>query len=84
MPLFGLSVRLEPAFSRAIDLAVGDGLVNWIKGNRLQITSKGTASVKEILKDDSLMHDEKEFLLRIGKSITEATAEEMFRSKAAW
>jgi hypothetical protein len=84
LPLFRLTVRFEPAFSRAIDLAVGKELVSWVGGNRLQIAPKGKAWVSDILKDDLLMRDEKDFLLRIGKSITETAAEEMFSSKGAW
>jgi hypothetical protein len=84
LPLFKLSIRFEPAFSRAIDLAVGESLVEWVKGKRLKITAKGRSWVEDILKDDSLMRDEKDFLLRIGKSVTEEIAEGMFSSKGAW
>lgn len=84
LPLFGLSVRFEPAFSRAIDLAVGEGLVAWVGGNRLQITGKGKAWATDILNDESVMRDERDFLLRIGKSVTEEVAGELFRSRGAW
>jgi hypothetical protein len=84
LPLFNLTVRLEPAFSRAIDLAVGNRLVSWVGGNRLQLTAKGSAWVNDIVNDDLLMRDEKEFLLRIGKSITETAAKDMFSSKGGW
>src|ERR1019366_9944223 len=33
-PLFSFNVRFEPAFSRAIDLAVAAALVTWVGGNR--------------------------------------------------
>lgn len=84
LPLFRLNVRFEPAFSRAIDLAVGENLVEWVSGNRLNITRTGRLVVDAILKDDSLMRDEREFLLRIGKSVTEKVADDMFSAKGAW
>src|SRR5882672_4237155 len=55
LPMFGFNVRFEPAFSRAIDLAVGDQLVSWVGGNRLQISPKGKRWIVEILKDETLM-----------------------------
>jgi hypothetical protein len=84
LPLFGFNVRFEPAFSRAIDLAVGDQLVSWVGGNRLQITPKGRRWIADILKDKSLMQDERDFLSRIGKSVTEKGAEEVLGSGGSW
>lgn len=81
VPLFRLSVRFEPAFSRAIDLAVGENLAEWVGGNRLKITSKGKTWVGAIQQDHSLLLDEKQFLQGLGKSITERLAEEMFGHK---
>jgi tRNA(Ile)-lysidine synthetase-like protein len=74
-------VRFEPAFSRAIDLAVGEELVTWVGGDRLQISAKGKRWVKDILKDESLMREEREFLKKIGKTVTEKAAEQILGSK---
>ena len=76
-PLFSFQFRFEPALGRAINLAVGEKLVEWVGGDRLQITGKGERWVAEILKDESVMQEEREFLKRIGKSITEPLATEM-------
>jgi hypothetical protein len=76
-PLFSFQFRFEPALGRAINLAVGEKLVDWVGGDRLQITGKGKRWVTEILKDESVMQEEREFLKRIGKSITEPVATEM-------
>ena len=81
LPLFGFNVRFEPALSRAIDLAVAEQLVSWVGGNRLQITIKGKRWVTEILKEESLMRPERDFLAGIGKSVTETTAEQLLGSK---
>ena len=84
LPLFGFNVRFEPAFSRAIDLAAGDQLVSWVGGNRLQITAKGKRWMADILKDQFLMRDERDFLAMIGKSVTEKGAELVLGSRESW
>jgi hypothetical protein len=75
--LFSFQFRFEPALGRAINLAVGEKFIDWVDGDRLQITAKGTRWVTDILKDESVMQEEREFLKRIGKSITEPIATEM-------
>jgi hypothetical protein len=80
-PLFSFQFRFEPALGRAINLAVGEKYVEWVSGNRLQITSKGQRWVKDILKDESVMQEERDFLERIGKDITEGIAMEMITVK---
>jgi hypothetical protein len=77
LPLFSFQFRFEPALGRAINFAVGETLVEWVGGNRLQITAKGKRWITDILQDDSVMREEREFLDRIGKSITEPLATEM-------
>jgi hypothetical protein len=77
LPLFGFNVRFEPAFSRAIDLAVGEGFVEWVGGDRVQITSKGKRWASEIERDESVMREEREFFSKIGKSVTERLAASM-------
>ena len=80
-PLFSFQFRFEPALGRAVNLAVGEKYVEWVGGNRLQITAKGQRWVKDILKDESVMQEEREFLERIGKDITEGIATEMITVK---
>jgi hypothetical protein len=76
-PLFSFQFRFEPALGRAINLAVGEKLVEWVGDNRLQITVKGKRWIADITKDESVMYQEREFLKRIGKDVTEAFATEM-------
>src|ERR1039458_4263048 len=76
-PLFSFQFRFEPALGRAINLAVGEKYVEWVGGNRLQITAKGKRWAAEILKDESVMQEERDFLTRVGKDITETIATEM-------
>jgi hypothetical protein len=80
-PLFGFGIRFEPAFSRAIDLAVGAGLVAWVGGNRLQISAKGKQAVTSALKDKALMEQERVFLQTLGKSVTETIADRVLGNR---
>jgi hypothetical protein len=73
VPLFTFKVRLEPAFSRAIEFAEAQKLVEWVEGDRVQITELGRSLAKQITKHEVMM-DEVAFLKGIGKSITETEA----------
>ena len=75
--LFSFQFRFEPALGRAINLAVAEKFAEWVGENRLQITAKGKRWIGEIMKDASVMQQEREFLKRIGKDVTEAFAMEM-------
>lgn len=81
-PLFSFQFRFEPALGRAINLAVGENYVDWVGGDRIQITAKGKRWVAEILKDETVMQAERDFLTRIGKDITETIAAEMITVRA--
>jgi hypothetical protein len=73
-PLFGFKVRFEPAFSRAIDLAAAAGLVEWLGGDRVQLTASGKR-IAILLEDNShSLRPEVAFLKRIGKGLTETEA----------
>lgn len=76
-PLFSFQFRFEPALGRAINLAVGEKFVQWVGGDRLQITAKGKRWIADVMKDESVMYQEREFLNRIGKDVTEAVATEI-------
>lgn len=76
-PLFSFQFRFEPALGRAINLAVAEHLVEWAGENRLQITARGKRWLVDITKDESVMYQEREFLKRIGKDVTETFATEL-------
>ena len=78
-PLFSFQFRFEPALGRAITIAVAEKLVDWVGGTRLQMTVKGKRWVTDILGDERVMMEEREFLNRIGKNITETLATEMIK-----
>ena len=75
LPLFRFTVRFEPAFSRAIDLATGEGLVQWIGGDRIQLSAEGTKVAEKIVTESGVLQEERDFFAELGKSVTEKEAE---------
>ena len=76
-PLFGFRFRFDPILSRAIDLADGEGLVEWVNGNRIQLTPDGRHLAKAIQADKDAMTDERQFLAGLGKRLTEGRVADM-------
>jgi len=71
-------VRIEPSLNRAVDFALGEGLVKKVGGDRIELTSTGEAEVKRILKQEELFNSEREYLEQIGKKLTEKLVSELF------
>jgi hypothetical protein len=73
-PLFAFKVRFEPAFSRAVEFAEAQKLIAWIEGGRVQLTQTGKTLVEAIKRNDEILKPERDFLMRVGKSVTEPGA----------
>jgi hypothetical protein len=67
---------IEPSLNRALDLAIGEGLIS-SDGYRYAITAKGEDFVSQLLKDDNLFILEKQILATIGKNINEKRITEL-------
>ncbi|MPY19077.1 hypothetical protein [Paenibacillus glucanolyticus] len=65
-------VRFEPWLNRAVDIALAEGLIQRINGDRVELSSSGAIMAKEILKKQECFVQEKEFLHTLRKSISEA------------
>jgi len=68
--------RIEPAFGRALDLAVGNGLVEWVgtsQGRGLALTQMGKTAAAEVNALD-VLPTEKEILKEFGPAVTEQFA----------
>jgi len=67
-------MRVEPAFGRALDFAVGEGLAGWMRTAQrsgLQLTKKGVTASDALQQIDDVLVDEKDFLQKLAKQITE-------------
>ena len=73
-------IRYEPGFNRAIEYALADKLVEMTgKKGSVKLTEKGQIFSNEILVDDEVFRDEKEFLRTIGAAVTEDLAKSLVR-----
>lgn len=82
MPLDALIVRVEPSLNRAVDFAIGEGLIKRLPHNRLQLTPIGVAFADDIERQDGLFATEKQLIAAIGMSITESLVSDIFRKEA--
>jgi len=67
-------MRVEPAFGRAIDFAVGDKFAGWTRTAQkagLQLTKDGIAAAQSIERADDVLLVEKAFIRSLAKQITE-------------
>lgn len=65
--------RIEPAFGRAIDFVVGDGLAGWTTSaerSALQLTAKGVALFEALKKETDVLAIEKDVLGEYAKAMT--------------
>lgn len=77
-----LLVRLEPSLNRAIDFALGEGLVTLRQGDRIEIAARGTDTLREVDALPDLFRNEKEFLSHVGLRITETWVQAVMRPPA--
>lgn len=73
-----LVVRFDPAFNRAIDFAIGEGLVQRVDGSRIKISATGNTLANEIGQDEALYKTEKAFMADVKQKITESLVESIF------
>lgn len=82
--LFGWHMRVEPAFGRAIDFAVGEKLTEWVRTAQrsgLQLTKQGTAAAAAIAKVDDVLTEEKEFFNGVAKQVSEDFVTKVLRGE---
>lgn len=62
---------IDPALNRAINYAVADGICEFTPNKKYKLTSKGCSFFSKIENDKELFNDEKDFLLRLGKKLSD-------------
>lgn len=73
-----LIVRFDPALNRAIDFAIGEGLVQRFAGSRIELTREGDALASDIIKNEELYPAEKSFVDKIRQQVTEGLVDQVF------
>ena len=76
-----LIVRFEPALNRAIDFAIGDGLVKRVDGSRIELTELGKAFAEEISKGSEVYVTEKKLAGAIKQKASETLVDNMFGAR---
>lgn len=70
-------VRFDPSLSKTIDLAVGQGLVDTLTDGRVKLTSTGLAMAQAVSSKVDVLEDEKGFLEKLPRSISQKAMKEM-------
>lgn len=78
LPPDALIVRFDPAFNRAIDFAIGEGLVKRVDGSRIELTVQGKTFAEEIIKDSTIYATEKKLAGVVKLKASEALVDEIF------
>jgi hypothetical protein len=78
-PSESLVVRFDPALTRALDLARGEGLVEINSTGRVQLTTSGEDVLKAIDSDEELLTAEKEMLRAVATWATEQEIKRILR-----
>jgi hypothetical protein len=73
-----LIVRFEPFLNRALDFAIGEGLVRRLDGKKIEVTTKGRSLADEISAAKDAYMTEKTFIHLIGQRLTEDLVNKMF------
>lgn len=76
---FFLEVRVDPALGRALDYALGLGLIRRAGAASVELSETGINLAKELNSDKSLLSRDKRFLERARKLATEAKVREILR-----
>lgn len=80
MPAYSWRLRVEPAFTRALDFLVGEGFADWsVSSNRttLTLTENGIEAAKEVDSVADVLVEERAFLKRLAAKITEGFVQQM-------
>ena len=71
-------VRIEPALNRAVDFAIGEGLIRRQSSDRVELTAEGIDLAETIVNDNIVLGYEKQFVERIRFTVTEDFVKRMF------
>lgn len=63
-------VRFDPSVNRAVKYAIADKLLIQLKNGTFRLSDKGKKFVLDIEKDDSLLNNEKQYLDKYSKKLT--------------
>lgn len=74
-----LIVRVEPSLNRAVDYAIGVGMIRRNDGDRFELTPSGVSAADQIYEQTDCLMVEKAVMDELGKRVTESLVNELFR-----
>ena len=80
VPVLAWRLRVEPAFSRALEFVVGEGFADWSASNNratMALTNDGKAAADSVAKLGDVFLDELDFLKGPATRITESFVQQM-------
>lgn len=76
-----LIVRFDPFLNRALDFAIGEGLIYLEGGKSVVLTPDGVTFANELDHEESLYKTEKQFIVSLKQRLTETLVNQMFQRK---
>lgn len=64
-------VHLDPAVNRAVQYAVAEKIISLEKNGKIKLTDLGIKIVDEIILNDDLFVNEKQYLKKLGKTVSD-------------
>ncbi len=77
-------LKFDPGFSRAIDLAYAERLIERTASHALALSSQGMGWVTELLDDTSCLSEERSFLQFVGKRFTNSALDAILKPSPIW
>ncbi|PSC02841.1 hypothetical protein SLNSH_21830 [Alsobacter soli] len=74
-----ISVRVEPWLNRAVSYAHALGLVDVAKGRSVSLTEAGQKLARTLDADTEIFREERKFLAEVGRQLTEAQLDRVWR-----
>jgi len=73
-----LLVRIEPSLNRAVNFALGEGLLRRVSGDKVELTPSGITFADQLDSNVVAFSREKAFMDSVGRRITESLVTQMF------
>lgn len=70
-------VHHDPAVNRAVQYAIAENLVSLEKTGKIKLTDSGLSVVDKMIADEDLFIEEKEYLKKLGKRVSEVQVKDV-------
>jgi hypothetical protein len=74
------TIHLDPSVNRAVEFAVGEGLIDFDRQGKISLTPKGDLFVQQVIADEDLFVTMKRELDMLGGAVTEAKVTDILKA----